>query len=117
MLRIYYHYSTCDFINLTIYKIFNVNEVWKRGLGSLYNRVACQDTKRRPLVTNVAASSTPARLVGNIVVAAVVIADTGSEREPTAAVVLVAYIVAASAVAELEDYKLYRLWDSPPAYS
>ena len=64
-----------------------------------------------------AASSTPARLAGNIVAAAVVIADTGSEREPTAAVVLVAYIVVAGAVAELEDYRLYRLWDSAPVYS
>jgi len=49
-------------------------------------------------------------LAGNIV-AAVVIADTSSEREPTAAAVLVAYayIVVASSVAELGDYKLHRL--------
>jgi hypothetical protein len=56
----------------------------------------------------VAASNTPAQLAGNTVVAAVVTADTGSEREPTAAVVLVAYIVAAGSVAELEDYTLLR---------
>jgi hypothetical protein len=46
------------------------------------------------------------QLAGNIVVP--VIADTDSEREPTAAAVLIAYIVVAGTVAELADYKLHR---------
>jgi hypothetical protein len=50
----------------------------------------------------------PLRLAGNIAVAAVVIANTRSEREPTAAVVLVAHIVLAGAFAKLEDYTLRR---------
>jgi hypothetical protein len=47
-------------------------------------------------------------LAGNIVVV-VVVADTGSEVDRSAAVALVAHIVVARAVAEIEDYNLYHL--------
>ena len=54
------------------------------------------------------ASNSPAQLAGNIVVV-VVLADIGSEEDRSTAVSLVAHIVIARAVAEIEDYNLHHL--------